>query len=502
MIDPQKQSSIITTPPGPPNADRALHHALLNVRELESQNAKLYEDNRRLAAAVHMLNERHVFLSKPQVAQLQQLTYLQELVRNIEADRLRTTRQHQDLLSSLANGTAPQLLVSQLQQSRAEYTHLLKEYNFLLDKHTKLKVHLSMVNPAQPPSHVPPGAPVPVVPSSHAASFPRPDIPSRDVPPIHSPPVSPTSPYHSFPLPRQAIQNVGRRSFDGFVQRQTPSMHGQHPVASLPTPPSSASMTVPAGPPLHTPLRPVTTHPMKPPVHIPPLPSGPRIMSAPATLPQGYHPFLQGPKPVRGPHEIVDLTKAESTPPIPDAIPRPGQSSSSTSMSPSISPSSFKRSSSALGTPESPEAGLKRSRIEGCDQSTPDNRVANVFSPPNQDLKPETNTADNVILPHSQAPSLSPSAVVDQQGDQPTPLSDKDLRPAEECVHMIFENDAQVENGVFCDPCLSRYEAGMLSEPPAILVNPHPDSLMNHCMTIHPTLWDDLRHRRDLTEKS
>ncbi|KAI6105905.1 hypothetical protein F5141DRAFT_154549 [Pisolithus sp. B1] len=157
MTDPQKQS-FITTPPGPQNTDGALHHALLNVRELESQNAKLYEDNRRLAAAVHMLNERHVFLSKPQVAQLQQLTYLQELVRNIEADRLFTTRQHQDLLNSLANGTAPQLLVMQLQQSRAEYTHLLGEYNYLLDKHTRLKVHLSMVSSAHTPSHVPPGA--------------------------------------------------------------------------------------------------------------------------------------------------------------------------------------------------------------------------------------------------------------------------------------------------------------------------------------------------------
>ncbi|KAI6163135.1 hypothetical protein EDD17DRAFT_513825 [Pisolithus thermaeus] len=215
-------------------------------------------------------------------------------------------------------------------------------------------------------------------------------------------------------------------------------------------------MTAPAGPPLHMPLRPVTAHPMKPPVHIPPSSAGPRIMSAPATLSQGYHPFPRGPEPARGPHEFIDLTKAEPLPPIPDPIPRHGQSSSA-SISPSMSPGSFKRSSSVLGTPATPEVSLKRFRIESFDQSTPDNRAANNFPPPDPDLKPETDSANDVAQvtpPHPRAPSASPSAAVDQKGDQPTSLSDKDLRPDEECVRMIFEKDAQVENGVFCDPCL------------------------------------------------
>ncbi|KAI6047517.1 hypothetical protein EDC04DRAFT_630048 [Pisolithus marmoratus] len=368
MTDPQKQSTV--TPAGLPNTDGAFQQALLKVRELETENAKLYEDNRRLAAAVHMLNERHAFLSKPQAAQLQQLMYLQELIRNIETDRLRATRQHQEILSSLANGTTSQLLVTQLQQSRVEYTHLLKEYNYLLDRHTKLKVHLSMVNPTHMPSHVPPGAPV--VANHPAAIFPqRPDIyiqgdPSRDVPGSHTP---------HFPLPQQVIQNIESWSFDGFAQRQTP-VRIQYPVASLPTPPSSASMAAPAGPPLHSPLRPVTRHPVKPPVHIPQLPAAPRIMSAPATLPQSYHPFPQGPKPVRGPHEVVDLTKAESIPPLPHVIPRPVQSPSA-----SMSPSSVKRSSSILGASASPEVDVKRPRVEGSDQSPPDNRVVD-DSPP------------------------------------------------------------------------------------------------------------------------
>ncbi|KAI6035045.1 hypothetical protein F5J12DRAFT_790692 [Pisolithus orientalis] len=495
MTDSQKQPTLA---PGPPNTDGAFQQALLRVGELETQNTKLYEDNRRLAAAVHMLRERHAFLSKPQAAQLQQLMYLQELVRNIEADRLRATRQHQDLLNSLTNGTSPQLLAAQLQQSRAEYTHLLKDYNHLLDKHTRLKVHLSMTNPLH---HIPVGVPVPVVPSSHggspAATFPRPDIPMLgdppcDVLPSHSPLTSPTRPHRNFPLPQQAIQSHERPSLDGFIQRQPPTVHSQHPP---PTPPSSASMAAPAGPPLHTPQRPVTRHPAKPPVHMPQWHAGPRIMSAPATLPQGHHPFPQGPKPARGTHGL-DQTKAKS---LPDAIPRPVQSQSA-----SMSPSSVKRSSSALGSPASPEVDAKRSRVEGFDKSTPDKQVTNGFPLRDQGCEPETDSADiteQVKVPHPEAPSVSPSAVVDQTEAQPTPLGDKDLRPDEECVRMIFEKDADIENGVFCDPCLSRYEAGMLLEPPDILVNPDPDFLLKHCITIHPTLWDDLRHRRDLTEK-
>lgn len=38
-----------------------------------------------------------------------------------------------------------------------------------------------------------------------------------------------------------------------------------------------------------------------------------------------------------------------------------------------------------------------------------------------------------------------------------------------------------------------RYEAKMILEPPDVLVQPDFDFLVRHCMTMHPTVWDDLR---------
>ena len=40
-----------------------------------------------------------------------------------------------------------------------------------------------------------------------------------------------------------------------------------------------------------------------------------------------------------------------------------------------------------------------------------------------------------------------------------------------------------------------RYEAKMILEPPDILVQPDFDFLVRHCMTMHPTVWDDLRRK-------
>lgn len=40
-----------------------------------------------------------------------------------------------------------------------------------------------------------------------------------------------------------------------------------------------------------------------------------------------------------------------------------------------------------------------------------------------------------------------------------------------------------------------RYEAKMILEPPDVLIEPNFDFLVRHCMTMHPTVWDDLRRK-------
>lgn len=100
----------------------------------------------------------------------------------------------------------------------------------------------------------------------------------------------------------------------------------------------------------------------------------------------------------------------------------------------------------------------------------------------------------------SLAPVASvPVSEVDQHDLKPAVVQYEGLRSQEECVELIFERDAEVENGIYCEACLSRYEAGMIPDPPNVLVDPDLDFLIKHCMTVHPTLWEDLRQRNDQT---
>lgn len=43
-----------------------------------------------------------------------------------------------------------------------------------------------------------------------------------------------------------------------------------------------------------------------------------------------------------------------------------------------------------------------------------------------------------------------------------------------------------------------RYDNKMIPEQPDVLVNPKFEDLFMHCTQEHPTIWEDLRHRRDL----
>lgn len=106
----------------------------------------------------------------------------------------------------------------------------------------------------------------------------------------------------------------------------------------------------------------------------------------------------------------------------------------------------------------------------------------------------------------------SPLASAESHTDHKTSVPDSSVRSYQDCVNLIFEKDADVENGVFCGLCLSvfpfvicrrvihpsisdRHQANMIPEPPDVLVQPDFDFLLSHCMTEHPTVWNDLRHK-------
>jgi len=50
---------------------------------------------------------------------------------------------------------------------------------------------------------------------------------------------------------------------------------------------------------------------------------------------------------------------------------------------------------------------------------------------------------------------LSPPASTDHDNDRKLSVSDSDVRSYQDCVNLIFEKDADIENGVFCGLCLS-----------------------------------------------
>jgi hypothetical protein len=91
--------------------------------------------------------------------------------------------------------------------------------------------------------------------------------------------------------------------------------------------------------------------------------------------------------------------------------------------------------------------------------------------------------------------SVTPSPAQDPPG---APPSGDNLRPVEACVYLIYEQDAEVINGYFCGRCLDRFEMKMIPEQPDVLVNPEFEDLLMHCTQEHPTIWEDLRHKRDL----
>lgn len=100
------------------------------------------------------------------------------------------------------------------------------------------------------------------------------------------------------------------------------------------------------------------------------------------------------------------------------------------SLKPSPRPS--KRPNSELQASTSPEGERKKPRVEG------------------EADRPTTINADT--YPPDKIPSHPAST--DPQSDHKLSVSGSDVRSYQDCVHLIFEKDADVENGVFCGLCL------------------------------------------------
>ncbi|KAF8551484.1 hypothetical protein OG21DRAFT_1512720 [Imleria badia] len=443
--------------------------ALRHIHTLESHNTRLYEDNCRLVNAVNMLNDRLAFFGAPQNAQVLRLADMQEKLRAGEASRALINRKYQELLQSTSAGSAQHHISEELQAIREAYVSLDKEYRFLVDKYTRLKAITDAPRVAQQQpqgtarGHIPVARPE----FADATQFRAHDQGRNN----YASPISAISPGSFQPFLDQKGNHRRRSSESVMVQpslRSAPTPTATTWLAHLPTPPPSATLLrgqiPPIGLPVHAPV----------PVGSLPLPHHPQITHDPRTLSglpavsrhlvqQGASEQLNASVHLNQPcGEITDTTNNE---PIPCSKQTPALTSSESSPRPP------KRPNSELQTFVSPGGKHKKPRMEEeADRSTTINA----------DAYPANKT-------------LSPPDPTDPHNDCKLSVSDSNVRSYQECVDLIFEKDADVENGVFCGLCLDRHEAKMIPEPPDVLVQPDFDFLVRHCMTVHPAVWDDLR---------
>ncbi|KAH0839840.1 hypothetical protein J3R83DRAFT_790 [Lanmaoa asiatica] len=476
-----------TPPPGATNSIRVLEPvtlpeshqtALRHIHTLETHNAKLYEDNCRLVNAVNMLNDRLAFFGAPQNTQVLRLADMQERLRTSEANWASINRKYQDLLQCTPSGSPQHHISVELQAIRNAYASLDKEYRLLADKYVRLKAVADTSRIAQQQSQG--------TGRLTSCSFPhrctRCQFANATQLRVHDQSrnnsASPTSVMSSGSFQPFMDQRGGhRRRSSESVMAQASLRPGTTPIATtwsapLPTPPPSAPLLggqiSPTGFPVYTPV-PAGSLPLP---HHAQMIHESRTLSGSSAVPPSRHLVEQGASEqlkaaIHCSQRCGEITDTANNEPIPCSkqIPAPVALKSS--------PRPPKRLNSELQTSTSPEGERKKPRIEG------------------EAVRPTTTNADTYLANKI----LSPPASTDPRNDHKLSMSSSDVRSYQDCVDLIFEKDADVENGVFCGLCLDRYEAKMILEPPDVLVQPDFDFLASHCMTMHPTVWDDLRRK-------
>lgn len=522
------------------------------VRSLQEDNGKLYQDNCRLAVTIQILEERIAHHSASPSTQMQQFSMMQERIRTLESDRLALARKNQDILLSVNKGTSHQHLVQELDRMRVYASRVCRDMQMLKDKCVMatqsgesssgvLFRSNSVPQIAQPRVPTPSDVHQRRVSAEGAPRLQPSRLPQQQFqqqaqhPRQMRPQVQHTLPPHQLQHAHQA--HTQRRVSDG-VQNPYP------PQQPLPTSqrwkhsPPAHSPPAPAPPMFrarsptefaHMPSTsaPVNTncHQQSPFNHTHTLTSQTVYRNGTASaplVPFNLHPKLH--TVTSRPILFVDMTGEDER-----VTEQAGNSLTD-------QPSGLKRTNSAMdGSVVQDIESIKRQRTTEPNQS-PEDTIINV-NPESRPSSPDTviglkptspvspslpaplqekmdaaSTAqvgaasDEVSIPFTPSDTAvgsnptSPSSITPSSAQEqtPGPPSGDNLRSVEACVYMIYEPDAEVVDGYFCGRCLDRYDNGMIPEQPDVLVNPKFEDLFMHCTQEHPTIWEDLRHRRDL----
>lgn len=272
-------------------------------------------------------------------------------------------------------------------------------------------------------------------------------------------------------------------------------------------------------PPMSAPLNPILSHELlrTPPLTHVPQPAYPTASAPVLNKPQSSPLLLP-------PSLTIDLTELEPNERMAEQPARDGQTDQ---------PTSLKRTSSTMdGALVQDNEVIKRQRtaepiqtpqdpIVGEKPVLPDPKPASDAASPgqvgksNDEVPIPPTPSDTVVGSNPTSPiSAGPSPAIDKKA---VPQRKDDTRSVEDCVFMIYEQDAEITDGYFCGRCLSvnirfrdsrlttlilitsdRFEAGMLPDTPEVLICPKFEDLFMHCTKEHPAIWDDLRYKRDL----
>lgn len=117
---------------------KQLQQAIQANTQLQTKNAKLYEDNRALARIASNQNHRVAFLNASDNAKLQQFTEMRDKMQALSNERAELQRKTDALLKGKAVDNEYQTLVSELQTLREKHETLLVHHSHLRNDYTRL----------------------------------------------------------------------------------------------------------------------------------------------------------------------------------------------------------------------------------------------------------------------------------------------------------------------------------------------------------------------------
>ncbi|KAG2369682.1 hypothetical protein BDR07DRAFT_1388100 [Suillus spraguei] len=512
-----------------PTVMEKLQKATQLVQSLQEDNGKLYQDNCQLAVVIQTLKERIAHISASPDTRLQQFYLMQERIRTLENERVALARKNEEILLSVNKGTSHHHLVEELNHMKAFSNRVRRDMQILQDK--------------------------------YALATQRNQSSLDSVPQIGKPRIPTPSDVHQrrmsaegAPLPQPS--RVSQQQAQYFQQMRPQDLHTQ-PPHQLPHAQRRVSDGVQNPYPPQQPLLMSQRRRLPPPASAPPM-FGARSptefahmpsISSPVNPSHPQHPRMRTSQTVYR-NTSAPLVPFDLHPNLHTATSRPILSIDLTGEDERIrmmerasgvwvdQPSSLKRTNSAADGSvaqnielikrqrtvepiQSPEGAIvdvnaepKLTSPDTVVGSKPTSPVAPSLSAPLIKEEPDAVSAGEVGVTNDEVATAvtpsdtvvgsnptSPSSVTPSAAQEQTPgpsASGDNLRPVEACVYLIYEPDAEVANGYFCGRCLDRFEMGMIPEQPDVLVNPRFEDLIVHCTQEHPTIWEDLRHKRDL----